>query len=372
MGEFSAKISCRVKEHRQAKGWSQEELASRIGVRRQAIYDMESGRYLPNTAIALRLSREFGCRVEDLFVEELPDPSEPIHMVDGPRTMSSRLALGRVRGRLLGVPLEGHAAMGFGFQPADGLLSGKGEPLRLLCPPDRIEKTVLLLGCDPAFEILGQHVARLAPDSRVHCRFASSMRALNGLAQGLAHLAGTHLHNVDQRESNVVMAGQKLAGAGGRVLGFSQLEEGLMVARGNPLAIRQASDLARPEVRLVNREPGAALRVLLDDHLHRAGVIAVSVNGYASEVGSHLEGAYRVLCGAADVALGLRAIAEFMGLDFVSLAVARCDLVIPKDMGEHPTIRIVLDVLQSATLARELSAIPGYDAAVTGKLIATL
>jgi molybdate-binding protein/DNA-binding XRE family transcriptional regulator len=372
MGEFSAKISCRLKEYRQAKGWSQEELASRIGLRRQAIYDIESGRYLPNTAIALRLSREFGCRVEDLFVEELPDPSEPIHIVGGPRTMSSRLALGRVRGRLLGVPLEGRSAMGFGFQPADGMVSGKGEPVRLLCPPDRIEKTVLLLGCDPAFEILGQHVVRLSPDSRVHCRFASSMSALNGLAEGLAHLAGTHLHNIDQRESNVLMASQKLAGASGRVLGFSRLEEGLMVAPGNPLAIHQAADLARPEIRFVNRDAGAALRVLLDDHLRRAGVVPALVNGYANEVGSHLEGAYRVLCGAADAALGLKAIAEFMGLDFVSLAIARCDLVIPQDLGEHPTIRIVLDVLQSAALSRELSALPGYDAAVTGKMIATL
>jgi putative molybdopterin biosynthesis protein len=68
----------------------------------------------------------------------------------------------------------------------------------------------------------------------------------------------------------------------------------------------------------------------------------------------------------------LRAIAGVLGLDFVSLAFARCDLVIPGDLREHPTIRIVLDVLQSAALGRELSAIPGHDAAVTGKMIATL
>jgi molybdate-binding protein len=89
-------------------------------------------------------------------------------------------------------------------------------------------------------------------------------------------------------------------------------------------------------------------------------------------VTSHLEGAYRVLCRAADAALGLRAIAEVLNLDFVTLAYARCDLVIPGDMCDHPTIKIILDVLQSSALSRELAAISGYDAAVTGKVIAKL
>ena len=41
-------ITCQVKRYRLAKGWSQEELAEKVKVRRQAIYDIESGRYLPN------------------------------------------------------------------------------------------------------------------------------------------------------------------------------------------------------------------------------------------------------------------------------------------------------------------------------------
>ncbi|WP_076750444.1 helix-turn-helix transcriptional regulator [Desulfatitalea tepidiphila] len=47
-----------VKEFRLKKGWSQEELAESLGIRRQAIYDIESGRNLPNTAIVLQLA---GC-----------------------------------------------------------------------------------------------------------------------------------------------------------------------------------------------------------------------------------------------------------------------------------------------------------------------
>jgi putative molybdopterin biosynthesis protein len=365
-------ITCHVKRYRQTKGWSQNDLAERIGVRRQAIYDIESGRYLPNTAVALQLAREFGCKVEDLFAEEDFQEPQPVQLIDDQKAESSRLALGRVRGRLVGFPLGGRDSISSGFRPADGLLIGQGKSAQLLCSPKSLDDSVLLLGCDPAFEILDFHVARRAPGARVRCRFASSHKALDGLAAGFAHCAGTHLHNTSDVESNVVLAGHKLTDVRGNVLGFSLLEEGLMVARGNPLGIRAIADLEKSVVRFVNRESGAALRVLLDDRLVRAGIPASAVNGYQDEVSSHSEGATRVACNAADAALGFRAVADAFGLDFVRVAVVRCDLVIPGDLMDHPTIRILTDVLQSSALGRELRSIPGYDDSVTGRVIAEL
>jgi molybdate-binding protein/DNA-binding XRE family transcriptional regulator len=366
-------ITSNVKQYRLNRGWSQEELAAKVDVRRQAIYDIETGRYLPNTAIALRLARIFACRVEELFVVEAPpDTAEPVHVVNGEPGPSARLALGRVRGQLVGFPLQGAESVPFGLRPADGFLTQDGKSARIFLPADRLDKTLLLMGCDPAFEILGAHVSRIAPEARVHCRFASSLHALNCLAQGNIHVAGTHLHNTGKEESNVLMASQKLAGVHGWVLGFSILEEGLMVARGNPLGIRSVSDLAQPMVRFVNREPGAALRVLLDDQLRRAGIEPGVISGYGNEVGSHREGAYRIACCVADAALGLRAVADAFGLGFVPITAARCDLVVPADMRYHVTIKILLDVLQSAALRQEIDAIPGYEGSVTGKTIAEL
>ena len=373
MARQHSDITCNVKQYRLSRGWSQEELAEKVGVRRQAIYDVESGRYLPNTAISLRLARVFGCRVEDLFVEQAPQEAQPVHVLGGeagPSGPSGRLALGRVRDRLVGLPLHGPESVPFGLRSADGLLSPDKKSVRILLPSDRLDKTIILMGCDPAFEILSQHVSRTAPDARVYCRFASSHRALSGLAEGMAHVAGTHLHNTGKTESNVVMASQKLMHVQSSVLGFSLLEEGLMVGKGNPLGIRTVADLAQPMVRFINREPGAALRVLLDDHLQQAGIREDAVNGYQIEVASHREGAYRIACNVADAALGLRAIAEVYGLGFVPIAAARCDLVIPDDFGDHPTVKVLMDVLQSAALRNEIDTLPGYDGSVTGKMIA--
>ncbi len=364
-------ITCNVKEFRLKKGWSQEELAENLGLRRQAVYDIESGRYLPNTAIALHLARLFGCRVEDLFVETTPSEYTPVQVIDHAVEPSTRLALGRVRNRMIGFSLKGKESAPFGLRAADGLLAPDGKSAQILMPAGHLDKTVILMGCDPAFDILGQHVTRLAPDARVHCRFASSHRALDSLSQGVAHVAGTHLHNADKSESNVEAARQRMK-MSSRVFGFSMMEEGLMVGRGNPLGIRAVTDLAQPMVRFVNREPGAALRVLLDDQLEKAGIGPDEINGFGNEVFSHREGAFRIACNVADAALGLRTIAEMFDLDFVPITAVRCDLVIPEDLLDHPTIRILLDTLQSHRLHREVGSLPGYDSSVTGQLIAEL
>lgn len=57
----------RVRELRTAGGWRQEDLAERVGVSRQTIISIESGRYNPSLQLAWRLSRALGTAIEDLF-----------------------------------------------------------------------------------------------------------------------------------------------------------------------------------------------------------------------------------------------------------------------------------------------------------------
>lgn len=371
MAKQDNSIICNVKKYRLGMNWSQEDLAGRIGVKRQAIYDIESGRYLPNTAVALQLAYTFGCKVEDLFIDDKMPDKQPVHVINGEHNPSTRLALARVRDRIVGIPLKGQGSAAFGLRPADGLLNRDGKSVQIRLPEHLLDNTIILMGCDPAFEILSYHVSRAAPHMRVHCHFASSHKAVSGLAQGIAHVAGTHLHNTNGSEANVTLASQKLTGMKGIVLAFSTMEEGLMVAKGNPLGIKSIADLAQPGIRFVNREPGAALRSLLDDHLSKAGITGSSIDGYQLEVNSHRNGAYYIACNAADVALGLRAVAENYELDFVPIVAARCDLVIPDDMSSHPTVKVLMDVLQSSFLRNEIDILPGYEGSVTGKTIAT-
>ena len=59
-----------LREYREAKGWSQGELARRLGVSRQTINAVETDKYDPSLPLALRMSKLFGVSVPELFIDE--------------------------------------------------------------------------------------------------------------------------------------------------------------------------------------------------------------------------------------------------------------------------------------------------------------
>ena len=56
-----------VREAREAKGWTQAELAERIGVSRKTVNTVENAVFVPSTVIALKLANALGQPVEGLF-----------------------------------------------------------------------------------------------------------------------------------------------------------------------------------------------------------------------------------------------------------------------------------------------------------------
>jgi putative transcriptional regulator len=56
-----------VRELRTARGLSQRELAAAVGVSRQTVNAIETGRYLPSLPLAIALARFFGVTVEEVF-----------------------------------------------------------------------------------------------------------------------------------------------------------------------------------------------------------------------------------------------------------------------------------------------------------------
>ncbi len=66
MGKASNLITS-LKSIREARGMTQQELAERIGVRRETILHLENNRYNPSLEMALKIARVFDLKIEDLF-----------------------------------------------------------------------------------------------------------------------------------------------------------------------------------------------------------------------------------------------------------------------------------------------------------------
>lgn len=62
-----------IKVERAKKNWTQSDLAEIIGISRQSINSIETGRFIPSTVLALKIAKVFGVNVELIFQLEEHD-----------------------------------------------------------------------------------------------------------------------------------------------------------------------------------------------------------------------------------------------------------------------------------------------------------
>ena len=142
-----------------------------------------------------------------------------------------------------------------------------------------------------------------------------SGQALERLLSGDADIAGFHLPDQD----SLLQVQAHLKSAGMLAYPLMRRTQGLMVSTGNPLRIRKLVDLARPEVRFINRQKGAGTRLLLDTLMEKEGIRSDRIRGYRHEEFTHTAVATAIVAGTADAALGLKYIAAQFRLGFVPL-----------------------------------------------------
>lgn len=349
---------------RTSRGWTQEQTARAAGITRQSYAAIESGTSVPSTEVALRLAYAFGRTVEALF--QLPDIPVPVVRARWAGTTApngQRVRLYRVSGELLAHAIgEGEVS-----RPADGTVAGAMGPFVdvALLPSRPAVPALAVAGCDPAMGLVadalhqqrGMEITWLPRGSRA---------ALASLAAGEVHIAGAHLRDPATGEFNEAAVREIVPFPCTRV-SFAWWDQGLLVAPGNPLGVTDVSSLPRPDIRLLNREPGSGSRTLLDGRLAEAGIPGESVPGYATRAAGHMAVAQAISSGLADVGVGIRAAARAYGLDHVALDTERYDLVIPNHFLDLPAVSALLDLLRAPGIRAQVEALGGYDVSVMGR-----
>ncbi|MBL8913074.1 MAG: helix-turn-helix domain-containing protein [Archangium sp.] len=342
---MSGILSNRLRKTRQARGLTQQELASRVGISRQSLNALESGRSVPGTDVALELASALGERVDVLF--SLAGVKRVSATFPGRRLRNGdRVALADVDGRWIA-----HAVEHTDGLAADGVVvSGQVRPFDRL---DRARRRLVVMGCAPALSVLA---SRLGDDHGLPLTWVrgSSGASLSALARGEVHVAGIHL------EENVIEVMRRFPRQSMRVVNLVTWEQGLLVGEGNPLRIRRLGDALTPKVRWVRREPDSGaerlLRSLARDKMPLGGALATG----------HLEVAQRIALGAADAGIGIRAAAIAFGLPFIPLTEERFDLVFHDRLAQDDRMERLVDTVAGSPFKRELAALGGYQTAASG------
>lgn len=346
------------------------------GITRQAIAAVETNQYSPATSVALQLARALRCRVEDLFsirqggeiiegelLGAIPKGDAPV-----------RAQVTEIGHRVLVRPLLGLGELANLSATADGLIVESSPDtsrvkVKLLKDRAEVRRKIMVGGCDPAMFLAAEHIAKKDRENLVPSLMGSSL-ALAALKRGEIHAAGIHLAEEVSDAWKLPDLKKVVGDMDLIVVTFAHWEEGFIVRQGNPKKILSVADMAKPTVRLVNRESGSGARRLLDKQLRAAAIAPRRVKGYSDEVFSHLDVASRVKAGLVDTGISVRSVASICGLDFVPLQRERYDLIIPKDYYETVGgLRTLLDIITSKPFRDELEALGGYDTRETGRIV---
>jgi putative molybdopterin biosynthesis protein len=396
---------------RQTRGFSQQQLAGMAGVSRQAVSAVESGHSDPSLRVALALAQALGLSVEELFGPG--EPTAPVTAVcvaplggrgaaakpGADRTGGVRVMLAPVGDRFVALPLRGDTGVGLGFLPAGGLADrvGRAAPpvalpsgppgapsvapgtassvasgiapsvaadaafeeiaVRPIGPP---RPTLVVAGCDPALPLLATPLSLLDPPVALAWWPCGSGEALRLARAGLVHAAGVHTQT-GNGDNGVGLPD------GAAVVGFTAWREGLAVRPDLRAVVTGLDAIARGRLRIVNREPGAEARRLLDRERARLNLDPADLIGYDTEAAGHLQVASAVAAGLADAGVASEPAARAYGLAFVPLAHERFNLVIPAEHTASREAQALLKVLASPWLLAQLASIPGYDASPCGE-----
>jgi len=369
----------RLRLARQARGFSQQQVADMAGVSRQAISAFESGVSDPSLRVAIALSRALSLTVEELFGTDDTVVPVAVRQVAPLGGQGARVTLAVVGDGHVALPLRGATVTRAGFLPAGGLVTegpvtgagrDRGRQTRTVRPIQPSRPTLVAAGCDPALPLLEAPLGRLDPPVAFTWWPCSSREALALAAEGLVHVAGSHLRGPGT-EYNIGPAAEMLP-RGGEVIGFCAWREGLVLRPDLADGICGVSDLAGRGLRLANREPGSEARRLLDREMAAAGIGASQLPGYDTRATGHLQVAAAIAAGLADAGIASEPAAHAYGLAFIPLAAEHFDLVIPAGQSASREVQGLLKVLSSAWLAGQLANLPGYDPARCGERIATL
>ena len=291
-----------------------------------------------------------------------------------------RVRMGAVGGRLMASPLSRGSGVVSSLMKADGILevpqglegyeAGEEVTLRLLSPMEKLRNTLVVIGShDPLLDELADMLHLGDPRLYMSSSHVGSMGGIMAIRRGEAHMAGCHLLDTADGTYNRSFIRKYFPKGDVKLVSCVGRQQGLMVARGNPLNICSFADISRQGIRYVNRQKGSGTRILTDYLCSREKVEPSDVYGYTREELTHTSVAAQIACGSADVGMGIYSAAKLYDLDFIPICIEEYDLIIPDHAWDSPMVQQLLTILRSDAFREKILSMGGYTVDHPGQVL---
>lgn len=203
----------------------------------------------------------------------------------------------------------------------------------------------------------------------IELRYRTATEALSALSRDECDMAGFQVPDGHHQQAALQHYLPLLDQERHALVYLATRATGMFVPKDNPKNIRSVADLARPDVRFVNRQPGSGTRLLLSLLLDEAGIDRRKIRGYDSSEFTHMAIAAHVVSGMADVGIGVETAAWRCGLGFIPLARERYFFAVQRDKLDTPSMQALFGLLSGETYQAFLSQLVGYDTRRAGEVL---
>ncbi len=234
----------------------------------------------------------------------------------------------------------------------------------------RVEGALLASGSnDPILDILHTYMRNLYPEFYIFTANTGSTDGLKALNKGYTDIAWSHLFDPKTGEYNIPFLPNFVPNIKPVVVNLFCRDLGFLVASKNPLGIHGFEDLARKEVKFINRQKGAGTRVLLDYYLKKLRISHSEIKGYEKEVYTHLEVGISILSKEADVGIATVAVSKFFGLSFIPITTESFDMILDQSTFFEKGVQAFMEVLNSDGFRKRITKLGNYDFKNSGKIL---
>ncbi|SDL95096.1 molybdopterin biosynthesis protein [Halarsenatibacter silvermanii] len=250
----------------------------------------------------------------------------------------------------------------------EGLTAGDIGEVRLLKDRKKLEDGLVLVGSnDPALEKLKNYLAGREQGIDLKLQSRGSQAGIHSLLRGEADLAAAHLIDSDSGRYNIPYL-EQVSDKELLLITLALREQGFIFRKDSDLSgIDNIEDLAKTDLRFINRQRGAGTRVLLDYKLDQKGISGQNIESYTREEYTHAAVAQAVSVEKADITLGIRAAAEAFDLEFKPVLQERFELIYPASSENDWRFEMLIEAVKSEEFNSILQGMKGYNSEKTGE-----
>lgn len=229
---------------------------------------------------------------------------------------------------------------------------------------------LILCGHDLVLDVLARYLEAEEIGVPVLRSYLGSYNGLYALYRGEVQVATCHLWDGDTGIYNTPYIKALVPGISTVNIHLVCRMLGFYVNKGNPLDIKDWQDLTRPDIKIINREKGSGVRILLDEQLRLLGKYGSQIKGYEREGNSHIEIASAVAREEVDLGVGIEIVAKQVeGIDFIPLQKESLELIFREEDLNKPIFKKIVEILKSKKFANEIKGIGGYDIENMGNIL---